>query len=206
MLRALAVVIALLALTPAYAADNAYQALLTAAKRGDPVDWQALRFAYAESPDFDLLGSGAEDARKQMYADYRGGDFAGALQQAASVLGHDYVDIDAHMVADLAARKLGDEAQAKLHHDAAIGLLNSIRTGDGHTPETAYTVITVGEEYAVLRAYGLRPSQQALISNGGHSYDRLDAIDHDGKTVTLYFLIDRVLAAEDAALNGKPKP
>ena len=162
MFRAAAVFCLLFVFGPGYAADPAenYQALVAAAKQGGrPVDWQALRLAYAETADFDVLGVRTAAERKKMFDAFNAGDFTGAAQQATQILDRDYVDLDAHMICDLAFRKLGDSAQAAAHHEAAMGLLNSIRTGDGRTPATAFTVISIGEEYAVLRAFGLQPNR-----------------------------------------------
>jgi len=50
-----------------------------------------------------------------------------------------------------------------------------------------------------MRALGAKVSQQALVQQGGHSYDALSAVDAKGQPATYYFLIDRVLAAESAA-------
>ncbi len=207
MWRILAVLCVLAILAPAYAGDDPetrYQTLLAAAKAGQgPVDWQALRFAYAETGDFDLTGQRIEPAHKKMFDAFAAGKFAEAISDANQILDHDYVDIDAHVICDLAYQRLGDSAKSKPHHEIVLGLLNSIHTGDGQTPETAMTVISVGEEYAVLRVFGLRRSKQSLIQANGHSYDKLDVTGPDGQQLSVYFLVDRVLAAEARALKGK---
>src|SRR5262249_27950743 len=114
----------LLSWVPVAAAADAsasYQALVAAAKRGDgTVDWQKLRFAYSESPDFDLFGVKTQALREKMSAAFRAGDFAGAVAQAKLVLDQVYVDIDAHVVCDLGYRKLGDATRAKQHHDIVL--------------------------------------------------------------------------------------
>jgi hypothetical protein len=206
MFRRIAILVLLLISSPAAATDDAdskYRDLLTAAKSGQPVDWQALRFAYAESSGFDLLGTKSAEARKAMNEALRTNDYAGALVQANLILDQDYVDIDAHFVSEIANTKLGNSDEAKKQHSIVIGLLQSIRTGDGKTPETAFTVITVREEYSLIRMLGLRRQNQALIANGGHQYDVLDVVDKGGQSQTLYFQVDRVLAAEAALLKGK---
>jgi Domain of unknown function (DUF4919) len=212
MLRAAAVICSLLVLAPACTTDKAgtnYQTLVAAAKQGSqPIDWQALRFAYAETADFDPFegrSGAAAAARKKMWEALGTGDFSGAAQEAEQRLDQVYVDIDAHFVGYLAYQKLGDAARAKVHHDAVVGLVRSIRTGDGRTPATAFTVITVGEEYTVLRILEVKPTLQQLIvdKETGHAYDRLDVVDRDGDAQSLYFLIDRVLAGESAALKAK---
>jgi hypothetical protein len=193
---------------PAAAFDGAsearYQSLLAAAKAaGDqPVDWAALRLAYADSAEFDLSGDRTDAARKAMFAAINAGDDKAALVQAKLILDQDFVDIDAHVAADLADQQLGDAAGAKREHDIALGLLRSIRTGDGSTPQAAFTVISVGEEYAMMRAFDLKVTDQALIQAAGHSYDRLNTTDSDGKTQSFYFLVDRIIAAEGAGLKA----
>jgi hypothetical protein len=205
---ALLFLLAMAAALPAAAFDGAsearYQTLLAAAKAGgdQPIDWSALRLAYADSAEFDLTGGRTDAARKAMFAALNAGDDKAALVQAKVILDQDYLDIDAHVAADLADQHLGDAAGAKHEHDIALGLLRSIRTGDGSTPQKAFTVISVGEEYATMRAFDLKVTDQALIQAAGHSYDRLNTTDSDGKTQSFFFLIDSVIAAEGAALKA----
>jgi hypothetical protein len=186
------------------ASEARYQSLLAAAKAGDqPIDWGALRLAYADSAEFDLMGSRTDEPRTAMFQALNAGDYKAALIQAGKVIDQDYVDIDAHVVCDLADQRLGDAAAAKRQHDIVLGLLRSVRTGDGSTPATAFSVITVGEEYAVMRAFAMKVTSQALIRDGGHSYDQLNVTDSDGKPRSFFFLIDRVLAAEGAGLRPR---
>jgi Domain of unknown function (DUF4919) len=188
------------------ASEGRYQTLLAAAKgAGDqPVDWQALRFAYADSAEFDLYGVRLDPTRKAMFQALNVGDYKGAIAAARTILDQDYVDVDAHVVWNLAAQQLGDAAAAKSQHAIVVGLLRSIRTGDGSTPAQAFTVITVGEEYAVMRAFGFTVKSQALAPEGGHSYDLLDVVDADGAPKRFYFLTDWVVTAEAGANAEKP--
>ena len=77
-----------------------------------------------------------------------------------------------------------------------------MHTGDGTSPEQAFTVITVGEEYATMRAFALQVTGQALVEAPPHSYDRLTVTDGAGQTHTVFFLVDRVMAAESALLKS----
>ena len=79
--------------------------------------------------------------------------------------------------------------------------MNSLMTGDGLTPKTAYTVISVQEEYELLHALGLKVTRQALAKIDSHAYDVMTTEGHDGVAGDYYFLIDRVLAAEARALS-----
>ena len=119
MLGRIAILILLLIWLPAAAANDAdskYRELVTAAKSGQPLDWQALRFAYADSSGFDLVGRKSADARKAMNEALRANDYAGALLQANLIIDQAYVDIDAHIVSDIVNAKLGNAAEAKKQH------------------------------------------------------------------------------------------
>lgn len=193
--------------TPSRAAEGAterYKALLEAAQQGDkPVDWQSLRFAYADSEGFDLMGVAAMAHQEAMFKAFQAGDWPAVLEKAQTILKTTFVSIDAHVMSDIAYRQLGEPAKAETHFRAAKGLIDSIRTGDGRSPETAWSVIAVWEEYSIMRILGLQPSKQSLIQTNGHSYDAMEVVDEKGKAFTLYFLIDRVLAAQ-AKLLGTP--
>jgi uncharacterized protein DUF4919 len=186
-------------------AEDKYLALLSAAKQNaGPVDWQALRFAYADSPDFDLMGDRTEAIRHEMIQAFNKDDFATALAKAKLIIDQAYIDLDAHWVAAAAHKHLGDVPAAQKEHDITAALMKSIMTGDGSTQETAFTVITVHEEYALLHILGLDVTRQTLVNENGHGYDLMSTVDGDGKTRDFYFKIDRVLAAEARLLTPQP--
>jgi len=175
-----------------------YQALLATAKAAAPnADWLGLRVAFAQRPGFKILNQSA--AKRQMFEAAEKSDCATGLPSARAVIAESYIDIDAHLVAAFCEENTGDVAAAQLDRDIGAGLIASIETGDGLSAATAFTPIDVDEEYAVMRALGAKVSQQALVQQGGHSYDALSAVDAKGQPATYYFLIDRVLAAESAA-------
>jgi hypothetical protein len=141
------------------------------------------------------------DVKRRMFEAAQKGDCATALPTAKAAIDEVYVDIDAHLVAAFCEDNAGDHAAAQLDRDIGAGLAASIKTGDGLSQATAFTPIDVGEEYALMRTLGLRVAGQALIQQGGHAYDALTAVDQAGHQATYYFLVDRVMAAESAALS-----
>jgi hypothetical protein len=77
----------------------------------------------------------------------------------------------------------------------ARGLINSIlASGDGTTAETAMVVISVDEEYSVLRTLGFKRLRQALVEIGGHKFDRFAVTDETGRDGTMFYNIDRLAA------------
>ena len=192
----------------AQAADQSpeakYQSLVAAAKAGTgPVDWQALRFAFAVRSGVKVIDVDLVATRKKMIAARQADNFPELLAQAKLVIDQDYADGQAHLMASVAYGVLKQEAEAKREQTIAIGLLKSIETGDGLSPKTPFTVISVREEYELIAARKRRVTHQSLINEGGHAYDLLETVGQGGDTVKFYFLIDRVLAAENAMIQQK---
>ena len=98
------------------------------------------------------------------------------------------------MLIAVAYRESGNTEKFDFHKAVYLGLVNSILdSGDGKSAKTAYIVIDVAEEYALLRALGLDRGSQALRTEGGHKYDLLTVTDpknNDKKEI--WFNIDAV--------------
>lgn len=183
-------------------AEDKYQQLLKAAE-ADPAkaDWLALRFAYSETPEFNVMDDPSAPERKTIYDAFESGDYNKMLEAAKRIIARDFVDLSAHRYAAAAYKHLNKMSEFEKERMIADGLIGSVMTGDGLTPEAAYTVISVAEEYEFLSSQGLRVTQQALINADGHAFDLMSTTDENGKARDYYFLIDRVLAAESKHLN-----
>ena len=171
-------------------ADSQYQILVEKLKSGDRnVNFKELRLAYADSPG----GPDTDVQKKAMMVALNARDFAGALKNADVVLAGDYADMDAHFVAYIANRESNAAEQAEFHQFVLKGLLKSITdSGDGKTPQTAFQVIEVHEEYVLLHFMGVGlPESQSLIQRDGHSYDEIKFKEPKSqKDATLYFNVD----------------
>jgi hypothetical protein len=173
---------------PPSPAGPTYEEMVAKLKQGDlSVDFTALRMKYAASPQYEP--EEGSDEVGGMYQALNKKDFQGALDIANSILEKQYVNIDAHMVASDAYAGLNNDAMAKLQHDIAAGLLRSILgSGNGASVETAYKVISIAEEYALMRAMGWRPQKQSYLHQGARSYDEMEMLDtKDNSTLTVYF-------------------
>jgi hypothetical protein len=175
-------------------AKPSYEELLERVKKGDAAaaDFTALRLAYADDPP---KGAGDADPKvsQSILAALRGRDYGKAVELSEKILKNKYVDINARLVASAAYKAKGDAEKEKLHSRIAEGLIQSIlRSGDGKSEATAFTVIATDEEYVILRVYALMPGSQSLMGSNGHHYDKLEAINpKTGEKQTLYFNIDR---------------
>lgn len=117
----------------------------------------------------------------------------GAPENQGSLYGSP--NIQPHMTLAVCLEKLGDQAKADHHRDIADGFLDAIaKTGDGKSVETAFKVITIAEEYAMMSALGLKMKSQSLMNKDGHAFDVFAATTQSGTAVTVYFNIDPIFA------------
>jgi hypothetical protein len=169
-----------------------YATILASLKAGKTdIDYTRLRLSYVDSPEY-KAAKDVSDSENAMTDALNMKDFPTALKQAEAVLQSQYVNMDAHFVALVASRELGSQDKAEFHRTVFRGLINSIRnSGDGLSPETAWVVISVHEEYVLLRVLGFMPSGQSVIHKDSHSYDVMKVKSGEGGTEqTFYFNVD----------------
>ncbi len=123
-----------------------------------------------------------------------------SLQQALNtlklLLDLDYTDIGTHLMLSGGYQKQGDMRNEQVHQEIAMGLLESIlSSGDGKSPETAWKVIQVPEEYIVLRVLGATPIGQELIDSDPIC-DKISATIN-GRTYLFYFDVTKVMELYD---------
>jgi hypothetical protein len=126
---------------------------------------------------------------------------AGVVDASAALLASDQADINAHLLRASALRKTDHLAEAEFHRAVAQGLIDSItHAGDGQTPESAWTVYRVKEEYEVLKAKHARFLSQSRSNEGNRSFDVLEAErTDDGAKLRLYFEITELMAEQARA-------
>ncbi len=171
---------------------ESYQSLLAKLKKFDrPVDFKALRLAYTETPEYKPYEQKDEE-RNAMFTALKAKEYEKALKSAQSILEHNYVDLDAHYVSQSSYRALNNPKEYAYHRTVFRGLLDSIlNSGDGKSPQTAYLVINISEEYVVLGYLGYKFKRQSLISADGHRYDKMEVIQKEsGDSSVIYFNVD----------------
>jgi hypothetical protein len=186
--------------------DQEYEELLSKAK-SDPetVDFQELRLVYARSSHYSPYHTPAGDQSSWEQL-IRQTDGQAALRAVDGRLDQNYLDVESHLLAAFVYGRMDETTKADYHRRFGGGLLESIlNSGDGQTPETAYTVIIVAEEYAVLGYLGLELRSQALVEGEGHYFDEMHVHHRQtGKDSTLYFNIDIPHAWLDRQIDEDP--
>ena len=189
---------ALRAQVPSVAADNSYDTLLAKLTAGDVrIDFTALRLAYSRSKNADPYGAD-HDKRRQMSAAVIENRCDEAMKVADDILAGIYLSPDTHAAKSSCYRAGGDNAKADLHKAIYLGLITSILAkGDGNSAETAYSIVTIEEEYAVMRALGFAVWAQEYVHKGEHTFEVLSGTDDRNKrTAKVYFNVDIPISIE----------
>lgn len=169
-----------------------YDALVEKVKQKDPsVNFTELRHAFYESPNYNPYAPMM--AYRPMNAAISQQNYEEALKIAEGVLAKNFVEINAHITALIAYKETGNAEKAEFHKFMVEGLLNSIKSSvDGKSKEKAFEVISINEEYGLIRSLGLRPINQALAEDKGHSYDVITVVDpQTNQQSQLFFNIDK---------------
>jgi hypothetical protein len=167
--------------------------------RRDPSDLAALDLARLRRGYFDAVHEGSakapdSDLESQLGSAFGTADWALVIRTADAVLAADVTRIRAHMLKAIAQERLDQDAT----YDRALGLAlaqSILASGDGRSPETAFHVFFVHEEYDVLGVLRLRPGSQSLTQKDGRHLDLLTATDDAGNPVELYFDITEHMTA-----------
>jgi tetratricopeptide (TPR) repeat protein len=178
--------------TPKPAEKIKYEQLLEKVKQKDPsVDFTQLRHAFYESPNYNPYAPMM--TYRPLNAAIAQKNYEEALKIAESVFAKNFVEVNAHMAAQIAYQETGNTERAEFHKFMVDGLLKSIKSsGDGKSPATAYEVISINEEYGLIRSLGLRPTGQALVEDKGRHYDAMTVVDpKTNQESKLYFNIDK---------------
>ena len=83
----------------------------------------------------------------------------------------------------------GKESQEAFDaYNQVVMLFSAISsTGDGKTPETAFHVICVSDEYGLMEMFGLSMKSQSLIEKKGRSYDLMELEENEFGLESMYF-------------------
>ena len=190
------------------AAEQAsYDALVAQLKAGNTaIDYQALRFARSELPGYNPYDALADPDKGDLVRAMGANDTDRVAAIANDIIARDYTDIDAHAALSTVLQRRGETDQAAFELAVANGLLNSIeQSGDGMTPETAFVVIGIAEEYSLLGAKGLQVAKQSLLQTERGPVDALDVVNPtNNESSTVYFNVSRLFAAM-SRLGGAQK-
>lgn len=187
---------------PAYLS---YKKLVERAKDGDlTVDFVEM---IAAASDWDLAETAIFTApnRDAMVMAFKEKRYKEAVVLAEAVLEYEFTNRGLHRATANAYRELGNGERAQFHEDIGEKILKALlSTGDGLTPETAYCVQGINEEYVIMAHFGYDVSSQAYNMSSVSAYDVLTGKDtKTGKKVSLYFDISGLFVAVSKVIKKR---
>ena len=150
------------------------------------------RLAYAASAEYNPYEMDSREFRKSADEFLAKDDFTPAIAAAQKGLAVSPFNIDLLIILASAYRGAGDMPNADKTREKWMSLVDSIlRSGDGRNFKSAFKVISVAEEYAVLRILKLEVVSQTLQGHEGSEFDAMQVKDpRSGNELTLYFNVD----------------
>ena len=156
----------------------------------DSQEFTKLRNTIASRDDYNPKWDA--DDRTAIFEAHKEKDYRKAITLAEKWLAKLPVDTSVMYVTAFNYLRLRQYSEFSRMYYQYLGLIDSIlSSGDGKTVNTAYHVISLTEEYAVLNELKLELEEQALVSG----CDAMTCTDRDGNKVVLYFNVSRVLQA-----------
>jgi len=172
----------------AYAADTDFENLVARVKTQEPdIDFTELRMAFARTSQYDPYGLQYRQLRDEMVSASDAGNFEDSLELANKYLTINYIFPEAHIVAIRAYDALDNPEKADFHRYVLNGLIESIlASGDGATPQSAYKIVLIEEEYLILEVKGVKdPINREEFVEGCDAFDGIDPTS--GQIITVYF-------------------
>jgi hypothetical protein len=150
----------------------------TALQNPETTDFVALRQAYATSPEHDPYAQKGElpAARARLREAFILQDDRRIAEAGEAVLRLNPALISNHIELVAAYDRLGDGEQAGMHAHFVDGWLQALSaTGDGQSLGTAFKVISLDEEYALIKASGWELVSRRVEEENGHVFDVFEA-------------------------------
>ncbi|MGL4780384.1 MAG: DUF4919 domain-containing protein [Bacteroidales bacterium] len=173
-----------------------YETYVNSIKNGNAlIDYADFRNSFYESGQVLLALQDADSIktyRNMVFKQMNDKNFDEAILLLNRCLKNNYTDLEYHFILSFIYHSQGKHTEQKLHRSVSEGLMQTIiESGDGKTPETAFKVNMVSEEYALLRLMNAKILQQSL-TNTTPVCD-LMTIEKDGKSEKIYFDVTRVM-------------
>ena len=148
-------------------------------------NFEALRFATAEQPDYDPFFP-LSDEFKDALALVKEGRREQALETCKNLTTSFFVSIPLHQACTARLAALGESGVASFHRFVADGLLSSLEPDDSGVT----TIINVEEEYDLATLKGYRVighAKRKPKGHLGHPLSSLKVVDEDGRELWINF-------------------
>jgi Domain of unknown function (DUF4919) len=177
--------------------DDSFSKNVAKLEKGElNIDFRDFRESFIESQQFIDVAKQRElfdSLEKVMYRLMRKHKFEELVVVTKKMLSINYTSMQAHKTLRQAYKAMGDLINSQKYYDIQFGMLNSIlQSGDGETCATAWSVISIEEEYFILdKVLDAKLRIQSIDKNGGLC-DKMETKTRNGKQ-TYYFETTKIL-------------
>lgn len=175
--------------------NTAYNKLVAEAlKDPDAADWAALREAYTRTSNYQPYNSDDLWQVMSRHADIAKKQSSVEAQEEYRRL---YLTHFANYIAQTNALKaVGDSGLPDISpvtaQKARAGLIKALMdSGDGRTPETAYKVIDIKEEYLILQSLKVKFKKRPVKTIGNEVYDIFDPVEENTSLDPVHFNVTK---------------
>lgn len=183
-----------------------YPKLLARLQDGDSTltlkEYQCLYYGYSFSDSYSPYGE--SDDENSFMKHYQKENYGKALPYGLKVLKENPINPKITFKVAVCYNQAGDKNMARFYANRYYSFLDAIySSGDGKSIETAYVVLSVGDEYEILAEKELQVTQQSLV---GHTdVMTLDTKSQKGpdKIKTMYFDVTKPFESLMKEFEGK---
>ncbi len=180
----------------AFAQTDAYTGLKQRFQNNDTTlseeEYRLLYYGQAFKHNSDTMRTYHDKALNQ-YLEKAGDsiDFEKVLQLSLTCLSSNPLNFDNLYITGVAYDKTSKPELASLYYDKYHKLIYTIMaSGDGKKEKSAFVVVSISDEYTILRALNLRFKSQALVSKKKKFYDILYVTENKKGIDKVYFDIN----------------
>lgn len=169
------------------------------------VEYRHLYYGHALQPYFNPNLSKRNDSMLALRKYLNAGevDFKRVIEMANFVLRLDPFYIDGIYMLSIAYDKIGDRVNTALWIDKYSKIIRTIwYSGNGQTPETAFTVLSTADEYSLLESMKVKYKERSPVQINGKPYDLIRVEPNEKGYETIYFDIE-LFYGKDLQYNNK---
>ncbi|QKX18018.1 DUF4919 domain-containing protein [Microbulbifer sp. YPW1] len=160
------------------------------------LDFDRLRKAYVQSPEYNPYGGMKLEGLPEAYSSVEQADFDNCLHNVDRVLKTNYMSLEAHMIGVVCSGQAGEFEREDQHRYMVEGLMTSIEnSGDGKSQESAFLTISTSELRGFVRLKGLQVLDQSIVYDKQGIYDKMQVRDPEsGEEYPLFFDVSQQFA------------
>lgn len=182
--------------------EKSYSQLVnTAIQSADKGSYEDIRISYTDTKWYSPYSE--PDPIKNMKGLLEEKKYKEVIQITQKNIYEYFAELELHYYSLIAYKELRDEDSFNWHRYVLNRLIDSIlKSGDGKSTKSPFTVIAVREEYFFMGILGIEHKGQSLINVDGHAFDMFEVKKNQNfNSDKIYFNIDIPIAGLSKSLG-----